>query len=371
MNLLCPNCQKMLTVPEQSAGQPMKCPLCNGTFTVPALPAGPGPAPGAEPAAAPAASPANPQGVHPGEDVYGVRSEPEARPAAPAAPPAPATPAGDMFAPARAEPDRAGVTGAPEPAPSFGPAPSEGYTHAWSVPFSPRVLQWVPPVAMVLIFLLQFFPWVGLYPGGVPIVTQTAWGAGFRAYTINEDLPTYSFPAGKDKETVTFRMASKDPEENRDLPDNRLRVSLLTLFYLLLFIPSLVITIAAVVLPYTQVKLPPQAEQLMPWRWAILTGLTAVLLLFLVLQLLLNFSLESALKEWFDSLPSQKQENKTTPERLKAQADRGIFVGSLERTTSLKLSVTLHVLAVLAAALVFWTRQRGEGAPVPKLEFRY
>ena len=36
MNLLCPNCQKMLQVPEQYAGQLMKCPLCSGTFTVPA-----------------------------------------------------------------------------------------------------------------------------------------------------------------------------------------------------------------------------------------------------------------------------------------------------------------------------------------------
>ena len=40
MNLLCPNCQKMLTVPEQYAGQLMKCPLCSTNFTVPALPAG-------------------------------------------------------------------------------------------------------------------------------------------------------------------------------------------------------------------------------------------------------------------------------------------------------------------------------------------
>ena len=38
MNLLCPNCQKMLTVPEQYAGQLMKCPLCSNNFTVPALP---------------------------------------------------------------------------------------------------------------------------------------------------------------------------------------------------------------------------------------------------------------------------------------------------------------------------------------------
>ncbi len=32
MNLLCPNCQKPLTVPEQYAGQPIRCPLCSGTF---------------------------------------------------------------------------------------------------------------------------------------------------------------------------------------------------------------------------------------------------------------------------------------------------------------------------------------------------
>src|SRR6202008_3614086 len=45
MNLLCPNCQKMLQVPEQYAGQLMKCPLCTGTFTVPALPQAPAPPP--------------------------------------------------------------------------------------------------------------------------------------------------------------------------------------------------------------------------------------------------------------------------------------------------------------------------------------
>lgn len=39
MNLLCPNCQKMLQVPDQFAGQMMKCPLCGGAFTVPSLPA--------------------------------------------------------------------------------------------------------------------------------------------------------------------------------------------------------------------------------------------------------------------------------------------------------------------------------------------
>ena len=37
MNLLCPHCQKMLTVPDLHAGQMMQCPLCGNTFTAPAL----------------------------------------------------------------------------------------------------------------------------------------------------------------------------------------------------------------------------------------------------------------------------------------------------------------------------------------------
>ncbi len=39
MNLLCPLCQKMLSVEEKYAGQMMKCSRCGGTFTVPNLPA--------------------------------------------------------------------------------------------------------------------------------------------------------------------------------------------------------------------------------------------------------------------------------------------------------------------------------------------
>src|SRR6516225_9539516 len=38
MNLLCPGCQKMITVPEQYAGQTMKCPLCSHLFPAPVLP---------------------------------------------------------------------------------------------------------------------------------------------------------------------------------------------------------------------------------------------------------------------------------------------------------------------------------------------
>ena len=93
MNLLCPNCQKPLTVPEQYAGQPMRCPLCAGTFTVPALPQTPAPPP------APAAP----------SDVYGVQG-------AGSPPPTGAPPQPDLGLP---EPPPAGpspITGTPPPA---------------------------------------------------------------------------------------------------------------------------------------------------------------------------------------------------------------------------------------------------------------
>jgi hypothetical protein len=241
---------------------------------------------------------------------------------------------------------------------------------------SPRILQWVPPAALFLTFILLWFPWVGVYPGGVPMVTQTAFGVAGGRYTENPGMGAYWFPDNvteKETHAVKFTMTTdKDLDVDKKIPDNRPGVSLLTLFYLLLFIPTLLITIAAVVLPYTQVRLPPQVEQLMPWRWAIITGLAAVVLLFLVLQLLLNFSLESRMKAWFDAQPGQQnKENMPVQARLRAEADRGVFVGSLERTWPLRLSVTLHVLAVLAAAVVFWHRQRGEAAPVPKAELRW
>src|SRR5439155_11562176 len=98
MNLLCPNCQKMLMVPEQYAGQRMQCPLCSSQFTVPALPSvpasspmnptEPGSAPGADASAAFQAAqtlltPA--PAAAPDAEVYGLAPQPP--PPAPPPPP--------------------------------------------------------------------------------------------------------------------------------------------------------------------------------------------------------------------------------------------------------------------------------------------
>ncbi len=53
---------------------------------------------------------------------------------------------------------------------------------------SPKYLQYVAPVAVLLILVLSFFAWTGIYPGGVADVTQNAWQATIGWYTVDTDI---------------------------------------------------------------------------------------------------------------------------------------------------------------------------------------
>ena len=44
------------------------------------------------------------------------------------------------------------------------------------------------PVALFLVFILTFFPWVGVYPGGVADAWQNAWQATVGGYSIDPDV---------------------------------------------------------------------------------------------------------------------------------------------------------------------------------------
>src|SRR5262245_34946539 len=149
MNLLCPSCQKMLQVPEQYAGQQMRCPLCNSTFTVPPLPDAPSLAPSPPPPPPPATG---------GAEVYPLADDHNAPP-----PPLPTAPP-SMPSPARA------------PAPPPPPPVVGDYTKLRSIVISPRVVPWIAPIALLLLFVLTFFPWSGRSGG-----SKNAWNLGFDA----------------------------------------------------------------------------------------------------------------------------------------------------------------------------------------------
>jgi hypothetical protein len=156
MELLCPNCQKKLTVPEQYAGQLMRCPLCQGTFTVPAVPST---------AAAEAAEPIGFFTPPAKPETSGISAESPAA-AAPTLPPISSeTPSA--------------ATGAASPSAASAPpsTPAAGYSRVCTMKFNPQVVQWLP-LGLVLAFFLTFFPWIGATVGSVSI-SINAWGLGF------------------------------------------------------------------------------------------------------------------------------------------------------------------------------------------------
>jgi hypothetical protein len=371
MNINCPHCTAYLTVPEQYSGQLMKCPKCNSNFTVPALPAI-----DQEPAFAMAQNPPAPAPTPPAPTP----------PAAPSMPPAfqlaPEVPAFQLAPPAPAFSHSPTPTPAPTPIPAATPTPRSASiprvttpaappgttTHALHVPLSKAVLQWIPVGSAVLLFIIQFFPWVGVFPGGVPAATQSAWGAAFGDYSAIADM----------KEMVTV-VAESDPKGVVEAPSSMPKLSVaepktspLMIFYLLpFFLVTVVVSIAIAALPFVQIQLPPAVANLLPWKWGILAILNAVLLLFLVLQLLLSFGLETSVKEAArikaDAVvrkktiidPKEKAPELNTVEEQKFDAIKGIYANWFARTIWLKLALVLHILATLAAATMYWMEKRG------------
>jgi hypothetical protein len=297
MELLCPSCQRRLTIPDQYAGQMMKCPLCGHSFTAPAL------APVPEPATAPPPPMPTPD-------------------RAAAAPP-----------PLAGEPPLAPVQPAKPPAPP--PTPSE-YTHYWSIWLSPKVLQWVAVGAIFLAFVLTFFTWIRGEPQGLIMATQNGWQAAFGGESLGPD-----WPKGKEM--------SKEEHAGVCVP---------LLFYLLLLILLILLSAAAAALSLFPITLPPAVQRLLPWRWALVAGLAALAFLLLVLQLLVGFSVENkahaAASEMLEDLRKGARDDTTREEvEKRAAAAHRAVDQSIIRTRAVTLVFWLTLIAVLCAGLTF------------------
>jgi hypothetical protein len=313
MNLLCPNCQKMLQVPEQYAGQLMKCPLCTGTFTVPALPQ------------APAPPPPPPQQFTPPQNI-------------PQPPP-------DL-----------GMGGGPAPEHAAAPSPPPaGYTHQRSYTISSRLVSWIAPLCLIGIFVLLFFSWVGMYPAGLGVVTQSGWSAAFGGFAPPNEVWMDSY------------------RDEMDFLKN-LGVSIWLVFFLLLWLVSVVVALGSTLihLRLVPVELPPSLMQYWSFRPLLVSLLCLVGLVFLVLQLISGFSLESEAWKKAETLAKAipGQSDATPEKRLKTTLDQGREYGkfNIERTGWLTLAVVLQSVAFLGALLDYWTERRGPQSPPPRID---
>jgi hypothetical protein len=350
MNLLCPNCQKMLTVPEQYAGQLMKCPLCQGTFTVPTLPAAPPPPP--PPPSAP--------------DIYRLQDPSPAPP--PSMPPSYTSPLIQPSAPA---------VPPPPPPPPPPPLPPGEYTRKATIGFSPKVLQFVPAVAMALIFILQLAPWVGVYFGGYAAVSQNAWGAMIGTTPTEENDLKILF------RWTTEGDLKKDLANMKEGKETKLRdvavlayapsFSFLALCYLLLYFPTAALTVACVVLPLLPVKLPPAVQPLLKWKWALALLLNLLLFSILLLQLALGFGIESAVKNAQSERIKTLVELKSDPlPKMLQDAMLSDAVDRVQLTRTVYVVILLHLLTIVCALLMFWLNQREAfNKPLPELTLRW
>jgi hypothetical protein len=241
----------------------------------------------------------------------------------------------------------------PEPEAELAPPPAgpRGYRHAIPIWFSPRVLQWIVPVCLILVFVLIFFPWVGIYMGGYSLITQSGWQAAFGDYSYDKDLTA-------DKDPFT---TMKEGKEERDAPG----INLLLIFFVIFMMLLVLVAIGLIVSNVVPGLLPPVVQK---WRWLLAGGVALLAFLFLILQLLIGFSLERKVVEKTDAEMKVRQEAaKTDGEKNQLAAARGYALSMLKRTFWLRLAFTLYFLALFCTLLQIWVTRRAN-RPLPKVE---
>jgi hypothetical protein len=255
MNILCPNCQKMVPIADEFAGQQMQCPLCAGTFTAPVLASAAANPTAPIPFASPVAS----------ETATGVSS---------------ASKGLNQSAPERPRPTPHPETGGSSP-----PPPPIDYTHRYIIWISPRVVPWIAPVALVLVFFFLFFPW-----RSVPA-------------SVTADIPSQ----------VGWAKIISSP---------------LWIFYFLLYLIALALSVGSLLLTLAVVPAVPQIAHLLPWKSCIVAAAVALAFLFILIE----FWTEDLSTAWF------------------------------------RWTVWLHVLALVGLSLEYWLQIRGRDRPLPRVD---
>ncbi len=336
MNLLCPNCQKMLTVPEEYAGQMMQCPLCRGTFTMPALPqsAGAGMPPPSS------SSPAGPDSFTiplPPSGVYQL--PPDQQPGV--APPPP--------------PDSL-KKGTPKTSPPpLYPEPAAGtYARAIPVRINPRFLFWLVPVCLILALVLSFFPWKGVYPGGVAVLTQNGWQTAFGGWSA----------------TPVFDKTKRIPiDKEADRPGSSLfmMVALILLALLVLF------AVAVLVVQVAKLNVPPALQAPLRWQGLILGGVALLVFVVILIPTFTGFPINKAVTgKMEDEIKKVPAAVRSDEDSQLQQMQRGVMLATfpVQSTLWFWLAFILILLAALGGLLQFWMLRRG-AKPWPKLEFSW
>lgn len=304
---LCPHCNAVAELPETAAGTNTDCPKCGKPISVPA---------GYTPTVAPADSPSPTQ--------------------PPLPPPEPTPPAA--------------------PPPGYVPpkSPSAAAPSAATTVALPHWLIWLPATGLTVAFLATFFPWVGSYPDGVPVYTQTPWQAAFGSFS------TAILPDGLTDDEAGLRSAVTFSG------------------WLVPYLPLLVVGVVLVwaerfLTDHALTELPSRLRWLAavgPHRQTLLAGVTVLLLLLVILQTWRGYGLERAAqaaavaKFAEQATAAQGNQNKETRVRVLTGFETNRL--GVESNTLLRLALLAHLIAAGGAAGRWYLHRRGD-RPVPRL----
>ena len=330
---LCPHCYAAVELSPDSAGVETPCPKCGKAIAVPAAYAPSVAASGGLQnlgAAAPNLPIPTPSGTNPMSD--------------PIAPPP------GLNAPIPAPPPPL------EPIPSF--ASATPGTASCGITFNPSWVDWVPVACFTLILVLTFLTWVGVYPGGVRIYSQTPWHAligSVSPNTLPEDL----------------LLEEKYFEEN--VTGNRWLIA----YFPLLFVALLLSWLDRIIRNPTVTSVPgPLAwlPSIWPKRFMTLTVLSALMLALILIQTWRGYGLETAVhKKVADKHAEQLEKADVTPKKQKVYVAIGAELGAyqLQGTTPLNLAILAHAVALGALLVSSFLHHNRAGRPLPRLSLQY
>ena len=181
------------------------------------------------------------------------------------------------------------------------PVPTD-YTGRFSLWISPRVTQYIPPVLLFLVFVLTFFPWVGVRPGGVWLDSQSAWQAAFGlTSTSDRDTEPQSWFKGKRRDKALPQPLAGQAEDPG--------FGVLTFFYLPLLMLNVLLAAVAAAAPYVKPLLPPVVQPYWRWRWPAAAAATLFTFALLLLQSTVGFGLAAEPWTRWTKSPTKKKLN--------------------------------------------------------------
>ena len=316
MRLLCPFCQKPITVPDSEAGKRVPCPECSEHFIAPLL------------------STPSPSEIYSPARQAGASSS---------------APVPETYAPSQSydHSDAVETRIRQELPPSPSPESElSGYRKIFSIPFKHDVMRWIAPAALTLVFFLTMLPWNGIYLAGNAAYTQNAWQCAFGSVSydsVGEQLMQF----------------------NAEL-DRRVHANLWLVPYLMLLFPALVLAWAGPIVEVAKVKLPPGLEPYWKFQPLILAGVLGVMFLFLLAQCLTGFGIQQGVDQYVEEMFKERRGYAKTPEQIQTlEMEIDSKRGSLRVKTTpwLRLAILFHLVGTLAAASEYGLAWRGTKPP--------